>query len=194
MLPSNSAWPCCGPSAWRKPNQCLANYLRPYAALAASRWVAWADFIAGGIAVRRRDPEEAHARFAAATTRFQAEALLDGVVSVRIAGLAAMRLSGGGARYLQEVDDVMRLSRSRSRGQRYYTRNNAFTAEAIDIDRAEYARARQHDLPAAWTLYTHAATSRYPLHAGLGHLGLTLIEIERGQPSSHTGPGTLGYP
>jgi len=166
-------------------DRCLTDYLSPYAALAASRWVAWAGFIGGGLAVRRHDPAEAHARFAAATTRFQAEALLDGVVSVKIAGLAAMRLSGDGARYLQEADHVMRLSRHGSRGLRYYTRNNAFTAEAIDIDRAEYARASQHDLSAAWTLYTRAASSRYPLHAGLGHLGLALIETERGQPSRH---------
>jgi hypothetical protein len=171
-------------------DQCLADYLRPYAALAASRWVAWADFIAGGLAVRRHDPGEAHARLATAATRFQAEALLDGVVSVRIARLAAIRLSGDHAQYLQEADDVMELSRGRSRGQRYYTRNNIFTAEAIDIDRAEYARTSQRDLSAAWTLYTRAAGSRYPLHAGLGHLGLALIDTERGQPSRHIGTAT----
>jgi hypothetical protein len=66
---------------------CLAEYLKPYAALAASRWVAWADFIAGGLAVREASADAAFASFLAAETRFRAEAPLDGVVSVKTARL-----------------------------------------------------------------------------------------------------------
>jgi hypothetical protein len=164
---------------------CLTDHLKPYAALAASRWVAWADFIAAGLAVRGGEPDAAYASFDAAETRFRAEALLDGVVSVKIARLAAHRLCGDADGYAREVAQVTALSRSGDRGQRYYTRRNAFTAESIDIDRAEFARASRPDLPAAWQLYEQAAASRYPLHRALAHLGLAMIQAQRGHDPDH---------
>ena len=169
---------------------CLAEYLKPYAALAASRWVAWADFIAGALAVREASADAALAGFLAAETRFRAESLLDGVVSVKTARLAAHRLAGDASGYARELAEVSRLSRAGDRGQRYYTRQNIFTAESIDIDHAEFTRACQHDLPAAWQVYEHAAASRYPLHAALAHLGLALIEAERGEFPRHAQTAT----
>jgi len=164
---------------------CLVDHLKPYAALAASRWVAWADFIAAGLAIRDGAPDTALASFDAAETRFQAEALLDGIVSVKIARLAAHRLRDDAGGYARELAQVTALSRSGDRRQRYYTRRNTFTAESIDLDRAEFTRASRPDLPAAWSLYSQATASRYPLHAALAHLGLALIQTERGQDPDH---------
>jgi hypothetical protein len=166
-------------------HECLEEYLRPYAGLAATRWVAWADFIAGGLAVHDGKADEAVKNFQSAETRFQAEVLLDGVVSVKTARLAAHRLRDDAAAYLTEMARVTELSRRGERGQRYYTRRNTFTADSIDNDHAEFARCHRQDLTAAWTLYEGTASSRYPVQASLGHLGLALIQAERGQPPSH---------
>lgn len=168
----------------------LADDFTPYAALAASRWVAWADFVAAGLAVRDHDHGEAIARLALSEQRFRAETLLDGVVSVMVARLAAHRLGGDTGSYLREVDEVTRLSRQGGHRQRYYTRRNTFTAESIDIDRAEFARVHQHDLHTAEYLYGRAAASRYPLHAALGHLGLALVETQKGLPPRHADAAT----
>jgi hypothetical protein len=123
--------------------------------------------------------------FQSAETRFQAEVLLDGVVSVKTARLAAHRLHDDSAAYLTELAQVTELSRHGERGRRYYTRRNTFTADSIDNDHAEFARCDRHDLTAAWTLYERTASSRYPVQASLGHLGLALIQAERGQTPSH---------
>ncbi|MGD0063980.1 MAG: SIR2 family protein [Streptosporangiaceae bacterium] len=169
----------------KQAHACLDEYLRPYAELAATRWVAWADFIAGGLAVHDGDADTALENYQAAETRFLAEVLLDGVVSVKTARLAAYRLLGDSAAYSKELTQVIEFSRSGNHGQRYYTRRNAFTAESIDNDHAEFIRCSRHDLTAAWNLYERTAASRYPLQACLGHLGLALIQAERGHVPSH---------
>lgn len=168
-----------------KAHACLEEYLRPYAEQAATRWVAWADFIEGGLAVHDGDARKALESFQAGETRFQAEVLLDGVVSVKTARLTAHRLLGDSAAYSEELTQVIELSRGGKPGQRYYTRRNAFTADSIDNDHAEFLRCGHHDLTAAEHLYTRTAASRYPLQACLGHLGLALIQAERGLAPSH---------
>jgi hypothetical protein len=114
---------------------CLDRFLRPYAPLAANRWVAWAGFVAGGLAVHEGEAGEALKSYHDAEMRFRAEALLDGVVSVKTARLAAHRLRGDSGAYTSELEEVITLSRSGDRGQRYYTRRNAFTA--LQADRGE---------------------------------------------------------
>lgn len=164
--------------------ECLEEYLRPYAELAATRWVAWADFIAGGLSVHDGEADKALENFESAKARFQAEVLLDGVVSVKTARLTAHRLRDDSAAYRTELTEVTDMSRHGRRGQRYYTRRNTFTADSIDNDHAEFARCHQ-DLATAWTLYERTASSRYPVQSSLGHLGLALIQAERGQTPSH---------
>jgi hypothetical protein len=164
---------------------CLDRYVRPYAEQAASRWVAWADFLEGGLAVHNHEAGQALESYQAAETRFQAEILRDGVVSVKTARLAAHRLLGDSAAYGTELEEGMQLSSGGRQGQRYYTRGSAFTAESIDNDHAEFLRCSRLDLTAAWTLYQRTSVSRYPLQACLGHLGLALIQAGRGQNPSH---------
>src|SRR5262249_2074396 len=84
--------------------------------------------------------------------------------------------------YQIEAAEVRRFSQHGDHGQRYYTRRNAFTAETIDIDRAEFARVHLADLPSAESLYARAASSGYPLKAALGHLGLALVPAQRRLP------------
>jgi hypothetical protein len=38
--------------------------------------------------------------------------------------------------------------------------NPAVAAESIDLDNAEFARARHHDLPAAWSLWVRLPDAR----------------------------------
>jgi SIR2-like domain len=165
--------------------RCLNDELEPYAAIAASRWVAWADFIAGGLAVRGEKGREALARYALSEARFGAEALVDGVVSVSYARLAAHRLTGADDDFALELAKLSRLMRRRRRRQRYYGRGNRFTTEAITIERAEFARVHRANLDEARALYGRVLSSRFPLHAALGHLGLALIETQSGQRSTH---------
>ena len=167
---------------------CLDRYVRPYAEQAASRWVAWADFLEGGLAVHNHEAGQALESYQAAETRFQAEILRDGVVSVKTARLTAHRLLGDSAAYGTELEEVIQLSSGGRDGERYYTRGSAFTAESIDNDHAEFLRCGRRDLAAAWTLYQRTSASRYPLQACLGHLGLALIQAGRGQAPSHAGP------
>jgi hypothetical protein len=165
--------------------RCLADYLRPYAELAANRWNAWADFIEGGLAVYSGHGRDALDAYSDAELRFKAEGLTDGVVSVLTARLAARRLLRDPAGYTRLLADVTALSRDGMNGTRYYTRRSDFTAASITNDHAEFARCSQQDLSTAWTLYQRTAASRYPLQQALGHLGLALIQAERGQFPGH---------
>jgi SIR2-like domain len=168
--------------------RCLDDELEPHAAIAASRWVAWADFIGGGLAVRGGNAREALGRYALSEARFAAEALLDGVVSVSYARLAAHRLLGADDDFAAELARLSRLMRKRRRGQRYYGRGSRFTTEAITIERAEFARVHSASPDEARALYERIASSRFPLHAALGHLGLALIETQCRQTPTHADP------
>lgn len=165
--------------------RCLHDQLRPTAAVAASRWVAWAEFIAGCVAVRDRRPEEALAAFDLSQARFQAEGLLDGVTSVLTARLAALRLRRDDTYFRATLAQMESLRTARGGGQRYYSRGHRFTDEALLIERAEFSRSHTHDLDEAWRLYSSVATSPYPLHAALAELGLGMIERERAEEPHH---------
>lgn len=163
----------------------LDDYLLEYARLAGNRWMAWADFVEAGWEVHSGHGEEARKRYEAAEMRFTAEGLLDGVVSVETARLAAYRLTGNIAAYGRTLQKVMELSRDGRQGDAYYTQRNDFTAKSILNDHAEFIRCSSHDLNAAQAKYAETATSRHPLQRALGHLGLALIQAERCEYPSH---------
>ncbi|HEY1621195.1 MAG TPA: SIR2 family protein [Streptosporangiaceae bacterium] len=187
---ANAAFQECLALLWAErlaeARRCLEDDFEPYAAIAATRWIAWADFIGGGLAIRAAvadggDGTEALRRLALSERRFEAEALADGVVSVMTARLAAHRLRGDDCGFEAELAGLARLRAHGERGQRYYTRGNAFTDQTIVIERAEFARMHERRPERAWRLYGQAAASRYPLQAALGHLGLGLVEAGRGR-------------
>ncbi|WP_428936108.1 SIR2 family protein [Streptomyces sp. ACT015] len=160
---------------------CLDQHLDPYAAIAANRWVAWADFVRGGLAVRDGDADAAAAHFRRSQDRFQAEALDDGVASVLVAGLAVLRLRGDNG-FEEGLAEVERLQRSRGRQRLRYARNHRFMRHAVLLERAEYARVHTRDADAALRLYRSVAGSPYPLHAAQAHLGLAMLEAEHHHP------------
>jgi hypothetical protein len=164
---------------------CLDSYLLEYARLAGNRWTAWADFVEAGWEVRSGRGDEALRKYDEAELRFWAEGLLDGVVSVETARLAAYRLTGRTAEYAEALAGLTTDSRGGPATVRYYTRGNDFTAESILNDHAEFTRCTGRDPGAAHAMYERTSASVYPLQSALGHLGLALVQAGRGQSPCH---------
>ncbi|GAA4470828.1 SIR2 family protein [Phytohabitans houttuyneae] len=158
--------------------QCLDEDLRPAAGIAAARWVAWADFVEGGIALHEGKPAEAARYYELSELRFRGEGSMDGVVSVQTAKLALVRMTDpvGFRTALATLDGSMK---STSAQDTYFTRGHRFTDEAVLIERAEYARVHAHDLDLASRWYGEVARSRFPLQRALGLLGTGLVAVER---------------
>jgi hypothetical protein len=72
----------------------LERAQRPFAELASSRWMAWADFTEADLEIHRRQPGDAMRLLDAGAARFRAEALVDGQIDVAIVRLTALRLDG----------------------------------------------------------------------------------------------------
>lgn len=163
----------------------LHDHQRPYAALAATRWVAWADFVQAGLAIHHRQLDLALQALDAGAARFQAEGLLDGQIDMATVRLTALRLAGDDDAFQQQrtaLEDLM--DPSHRQGIRY-ARGHRFTSEAIALEDAEFARVHRGDLDAAEALYRYVAASTYPIHAALGHLGLAAVHAQRGGFPSH---------
>jgi len=147
--------------------------------------MAWAYFVEAGWEVHSGHGEAAIRKYDEAELRFRAEGLMDGIISVETARLAAYRLTGRTAEYSAALETVMADSRGDASDAMYYTRGNKFTTESILNDQAEYIRCSRRDLAEAQAVYEGTAASRYPLQSALGHLGLALIQAERGQSPTH---------
>jgi hypothetical protein len=179
-------------------SRCLEDELRPFASLAANRWVAWSHFIAGGLAVRAGQPDAALRAFELGETLFRAEALMDGVVSIRLARLTALRLA--------EQDDVFRGHANELRSQqalddgrdwRWYARSSNISVLALHLEEGEFARGREHDRVTAQRHFGVVASTRYPLYKSLGQLGLALsvsspIERSRWTQAARATAGDIG--
>jgi len=155
---------------------CLENELRPYASLAANRWVAWSHFIEGTLAVRDGAAPGAVAAFELSERLFAAEALMDGAVSVRLARLAARRLAGDDAGWRRDSNRVRQRDESDGRDWRFYAERSDISKTALALEKGEFARVHVGDAPAARHHFRLAAGGRYPLFAALGELGLALCE------------------
>jgi SIR2-like domain len=158
--------------------RCLDDQLRPAAAIAAARWLAWADFIAGGLALRDGDTEHARRLYELSEARFRGEGLGDGIVSVQTARLTMCRQLGDADGFRQALEALTQSTRRATRHVTYYARGHRFTAEAVLIERAEFARTYS-SMDEAKRLYAEVARSEFPLQAALGELGLGLIAVER---------------
>jgi hypothetical protein len=152
---------------------CLNDELRPLASLAANRWVAWSCFIEGGLAVRAADPLAALRAYALGETLFAAEALMDGIVSVRLARLAAYRLRGDDQAFGRAVQHL-RHPGGDGLDWRWYAQRSDITALLLAVELGEFARVHRRDSTTAQEHFERAANSRYPVFAGLGSLGLAL--------------------
>jgi hypothetical protein len=159
--------------------RCLDQRLRPASVIAAARWVAWADFVEGGIAVHEGDPIAAEKYYELSEQRFRGEGLTDGVVSVQTARLTVQRMqtSAGFPAALAELRTSMASTDAQST---FFTKGHPFTDEAVLIEEAEYARTHRGDLDSAGRAYATVARSRFPLQRSLGLLGVGSISVERG--------------
>lgn len=157
--------------------RCLDEHLEPFASLAANRWVAWSDFARAALLLRSDtadDAEEALRRLELAKTRFQAEALIDGVISVDTITLTAKRRTNETGTFLDDAQRVARRITGRPPSGKLYTRGHRFALEAVDLEVAEYTRTYLVDHDTACATFQPIARSAYPLHQGLGHLGLAM--------------------
>jgi hypothetical protein len=156
----------------------LENHLRPHAPLAVSRWVAWADFIQAALLVRRGDVDGSRRYVNRSTRGFAAEALADGMVSAQMILPTVARRDRDDARFEDALRDI-RDQMTRKGDITYYTRGHPYTAQALSLEEAEFARTHSGDLVRARELFATLAGSVYPLHAAFGLLGLALTEDDQ---------------
>jgi hypothetical protein len=153
--------------------------------LAATRWVAWADFVQAGLAIHHRQLELALQVLDAGAARFQAEGLLDGQIDMATVRLTALRLAGDDEAFHRQRTALADLLDPSNRQGIRYARGHRFTSEAIALEDAEFARVHRGDLDGAETHYRYVAASSYPIHAALGHLGLAAVQAQHGGFPSH---------
>lgn len=165
--------------------ECIQLHLEPVAAITDSRWLAWAQFTRAAIAIHRGNGATAIGLLDRAALRFDAERLIDGMVSVATVELVALRQVGDDEARLRRRDRLAGQVERRERGSYNYTRRHPFTMEAIALDDAEFARRHTGNHGLALRLYEEVARSPYPIHAALGHLGLATIQAERGETNDH---------
>jgi SIR2-like domain len=156
-------------------HRCLEDELQPFAGLAANRWVAWSHFLAGGLAVRRHDPVEALQALELSQALFAAEALMDGVISVRLARLTALRLARDDDAFREQYRALdKRSADDGGLDWRWYAQRSGITELALHLEEAEFLRTVGADPTTARRHYRAAAGGPYPLYAALGLLGLAL--------------------
>ncbi len=165
-------------------NAALVDELRPHAEIASGRWVAWTDFLTAALAIHAGDPATATQAVEDGVLRFEAEALVDGVISCKLVGLTALRLAGNPDGFRQERSVVRGLI-SKPAGT-YYARGSRFTAEALALEEGEFNRCWEHDPREARQQFMFAAASRHDVHVALGHLGLASLDVEASEIASAT--------
>ena len=166
----------------------LHDRQRPYAALAATRWVAWADFTEAVLAIHRRQVEPAMRALDAGAIRFRADRLVDGQVDIDTVRLTALRLAGDDDAFERQRRRLAPGADQATREGIHYARGSRFTREAIALEDAEFARLHRLDLDAADSFFRFVAASAHPVHAALGHLGLASVEAQRGLEPTHAHP------
>lgn len=179
---AHAAYQWCQALVWAErldeARHCLEGELGPYAGIAASRWVAWANFIRASLLIREGKADAALKELALGEARFRSEALTDGVVSVEAVRLAALRLNGDDAGSERQRDVLSARITAKDRNETYYARGHRFTRETVKLEQAEYLRIHRREPTKARELFEEVASSPYPLQAVLAELGLALIDAE----------------
>jgi hypothetical protein len=163
----------------------LEDHQRPYAALASTRWVAWADFTEAVLAIHLRRPEPAMRALDLGAIRFRADGLVDGQVDIDTVRLTALRLADDDHAYERHRRSLDTPAGPTTRRGIHYTRGSRFTREAIALEDAEFARVHRVDLDAADAAYRFVADSAHRIHAAMGHLGLASVEAQRGRTPTY---------
>lgn len=172
----------------------LHEQMRPLASVAATRWVAWADFVETLVHIHRGRASDALAVIEIGLARFRAEGLLDGVLGMETVRLTAQRLAGDDVAFVRQRMEIERFFGRRASGPgRHYTRGHRFSREAVLLEDAEFARTHQQDLDRAGALYSQVADSAYKVHAALANIGLASVAVGRDElPSQADEAARLG--
>lgn len=155
--------------------------LHDWARVAASRWIAWSDWIEACLAIRTGRIEAADEALGRARDRFTAEGLTDGRVSVDTVRLTWKRVAGDLTGFQETARDLHDLIRRGSGRGRFYARGHAFSLEAVEFELAEFERCHADAPQEAQRRYQLLTHSQYPLHQGLGQLGLGLLDAGTSQ-------------
>ncbi|HEU5001172.1 MAG TPA: SIR2 family protein [Actinomycetota bacterium] len=161
-------------------NRVLDDELNPVAAIAASRWVAWADYISAGLLVREGKVDEALRVLQVGEARFRSEALTDGVVSIETTRLAALRLAGDDAAFEEQRTRLWARISDRPRHEMFYAQGHRFSFECVRLQEVEFLRIHQRRLAEARQVCATLAQSPYPLMATLALLEAALVDAELG--------------
>jgi hypothetical protein len=146
--------------------------LLPYAGLAATRWVAWAGVVHASLLVHERRPDGALAALDLAASRFEAEALLDGLVSTLTVRLTALRQAGDDDGYRKSRQALAQVLDGRSAGT-YHAPGHSFSREAVMLEDGQFLVHHEHAAVRGRALLADVTRSRYPVHAALAHLFLS---------------------
>lgn len=160
--------------------RCLDDELQPYATLASNRWVAWAAHVEAQIAIREGALDHAEARLQLAQQLFAAEALMDGVVSVRLVRLTLLRAIDSPDRFMAE-HDTLAAPPDRAAGRwLWYSRRSSISRLAAELELAEFVRVHRQDRHMAHVLFQQAI-GRWPLYNALAQLGIARTAPSRSE-------------
>jgi hypothetical protein len=147
--------------------------LQPYAALAATRWVAWADVIDASLKIYDNKPEDALLALNLAEGRFTAEALVDGQVSTLTVRLTALRQAQRVSEFIQTQQRLEKLLEAKPTAGTYYARGHVFSREALTIEVSQFHLHHTADAhSAAIDALLEVSRSEYPVHSAIAHLAL----------------------
>jgi hypothetical protein len=152
--------------------------LRPLAKMAGNRWMAWADFLEGALAVHERDVLGANLALSTGQIRFKVERLGDGLISVMMARLTLARLENRHEEFLDvwsEIHTVMNSSTATN-----YPRGQPLRQQALAVELGEFIRCGGAHDEDPKQLFAFAAESEYPYQSACGLLGLAAWHIENG--------------
>lgn len=147
----------------------LDHELRPTAALAAARWVAWANVLDAALLIHHDEPSEALSFLWLADAGFRAEGLLDGAYTATTMMLTVARQADDRDLFQTAQGELARID---STPGHHYTRGHSFSREAIQLEQAHAQLDWDHDPDAARELLRQVTASRYPVHQSLAQLAL----------------------
>jgi SIR2-like domain len=161
----------------------LRRDLRGLAELTNSRWLAWSRYIAGNLALLRREPLAALDAFSAAEALFRLESLYDAVRSTLENRLIANRLAEDKEAFDETLSKLQTLRGDRSlrNGWRYIHRPR-FGQGCVRFEEAELSRVVLRDQLTAARGYAQLQRSGNVLLGILGLLGQAALAVgaERG--------------
>lgn len=163
----------------------ISDQLRPFANVAAARWVAWSDTLEASCLIQFGETAEATTLLDRATLRFEAEGLLDGLVTAQLTSLVAYRQDGARDERAATRQRLTRTLSARTRGTTFLTRSSRFRLDALWLEDAEFSFWCRNDATTAVRLATRVAQSPYAIQSASGHLCLAAAAPDSEARSAH---------